>query len=150
MQQHAQLLLLKPGQGRQKRPDGGKAALQKVFADSMATRAEIKRDRPPVTPLTTLDKAIGDQPVDEAHGSRMRQAQDTPQLIVGRAGAVPDDHEGGRRLPCTTENVACRLFNAVRDVEPDDAEQICGPVSHAGRICAPRTIFNLTLCVVRT
>jgi hypothetical protein len=48
------------------------------------------------------------------------------------------------------EDVARRLLDTVGDSKPDNAEQIGSTVHHLGTVCAARTLFNLTICALRT
>ena len=51
-----------------------------------------------------------DQPVDEPDRPRMRQAEDSPELVVG-LGAIPNDDECGRRFASVVYDVAGSLLD---------------------------------------
>lgn len=150
MQERRQCLLLVASQRSQKWPDGGKTAFQKFLANGVSPLAEVKRIRSFIASFATLNKAIGDKPINEAHCPRVGQAKDAPQFIVGWAQAVSDDNKRRGRLTNVTENVARRTLDAIGNGKGDNAEQIGSTVNHPHRIRADRTLFNLTLRALRT
>lgn len=85
MQECSKGLLLGVGQRGQKRPDGGKASLQEFFAKGYAPLAEVKGYCPFIARFATLDEAICNKPINEAHSSRVGETKNASQLIVGRA-----------------------------------------------------------------
>ncbi len=113
-------------------------------------RGEVKRDCPLVPPFMTLNKTVGDKPINEAYRARVRQAKNASQLVVGRAEPISDDDQCSRRFAGMVEDVARRLLDTVGDSKPDNAEQIGSTVHHLGTVCAARTLFNLTICALRT
>ena len=146
MQERSKCLLLGVSQRRQKLPDGGKASLQEFLAKGSAPLAQVKCDRPLVASLATLNESICDEPINEAHCSRVGQAKNASQLIVGRAGAVSDDDERRGRFTGVAEDVARRVLDAIGDSKPNDTEQIGSTVDHRRMVGAERTFFNLTVC----
>lgn len=61
-----------------------RSSSRNAWPRSLRCSATARLSRP-----STLDEAACDQPIDEAHGSRVRQAENASQPLVGRAGAVP-------------------------------------------------------------
>lgn len=54
-------------QRHEERTDRGQSLLQQLLAERVAAFREVKRDRPPIAPLSTLNEAIGDEPIDQAN-----------------------------------------------------------------------------------
>ena len=137
-------------QRRQYRPDCGKAPLKQLLSEGMTLLGEIKCYGPPVLPLTALDQTIGNEAIDEAYRTRVREAKNAAQFLVRRAQPISDNDERRRGFTGMVENVAPCLLDAANDFERKSAEQIGGSVDHATTICAERIFFNLTICALRT
>lgn len=150
MQQLSQDFSFGLSQRHQQRLDCGKTPIQQLLADVRTLLGEVERDGPLVAAITTLNQIVGDKSIHEADRSRMGQAKNAPQLVVGRAEAVSDDDQRSRRFTGAVEDGSRCLFNSVSDGKPDSAEQVGGAVDHPGVVCAPRTFFNLTMCALRT
>ena len=116
----------------------------------MTRVSEIERDSPLVPPFAALDHAVGDESIDQSHRSRVRQAQDASKLVVGWSQAVSDDDDGSGGFTRVPEYVARGHLDALSNSQPHDAQQIGSTIYHQHKICAARTIFNLTLCALRT
>ena len=150
MQERIEGFLLRFGQWCHKRPNGGETPLQEFLAEGSAPLGQVKGDGTPVASFPALDETVGCKPIDETHGSRMRQAKYASQPVVGRAKAISDDDQGCGRFTGATEDCARRLLDAIDDGKPDGTEQIGSAVDHPSTICAARTCFNLTICAART
>jgi len=87
VQQRSEGVLLFVGQRGQEGPDGGKTPEQQLLAKHFAQPCQVKRDGALVASLAALDQAVRYQPIHQSHGSGVREAQNAPQLVVGRAKA---------------------------------------------------------------
>jgi hypothetical protein len=143
VQQRSEGVLLFVGQRGQEGPNGGKTPEQQLLAKHFAQPCQVKRDGALVASLAALDQAVRYQPIHQSHGSGVREAQNAPQLVVGRAKAIANDDHGGRSLSSVAQDRARGALDPVCDSKPDGAEQIGGSVQHrASHMCTPH-IFQL-------
>lgn len=124
--------------------------MQQLLAEGCPPLGEIKCDGPLIAPFTTLNQIVGNKSIDQPDRSRMGQAKDAPQLVVGRAEPVSDDDQRSGGFTGVVEDVSRRFLNAVSDGKPDNSEQIGSAIRHSPLISAARTYFNLTIRALRT
>ncbi|MEA2892296.1 MAG: hypothetical protein QOI05_3089 [Bradyrhizobium sp.] len=83
----------------------------------------MQGDLPAVLPGSAFDKPIRNQPVHEPDRSRMRQAEDPPELVIGN-GAVANDDECGRGFAGAAYDVAGSLLDPIHHGERKRPQQI--------------------------
>ena len=90
----------------------------------------MKRNRPPIAPLMALHKTVSDKPIHKAHRTRVGQAKNAPQLIVGRPKAMPNHHQRRSRFTGVADDAACRRLDAASDSKPNGTKQIGSAINH--------------------
>ncbi len=86
MEQRAKEMLLVRAQRRKDRADRPEPFLQQRLAQRLALRGEVKRNGAAVAAFAALDQPIGHQPVHKPYRTRMRKAENAPQLVVHFSG----------------------------------------------------------------
>lgn len=148
MQKRGERLLLGAGQRRQERPDGGKAFLEEFLAKRHAPLAGVERDCPFILSFATLNEAVCDKPINEADCSRMGQAKNAPQLIVGRAAAISDNDKRRGRLTGVTEDIPRPVLDEIGDSESHNTEQIGSTVDHPWEgMCGAHILQLDNMCI---
>lgn len=108
-------------------------------------------DLPTILSRPAFDKPIRNQTVDQPDCSGMRQAKDSPQLVVGHALAVANDNKCRRRLAAAAYDLARALLDAVHDRERQRSQQIRDSSFHAGNnMCAAHKKQLDLICALRT
>lgn len=150
MQQRGQSLLLERGQRHQEWLDGRKTTAKQLLAQGSASLREIERDCTFIASLSALDETVGSKPIDKADRSRVGEAENTSQLVIGRAKAVTDNDERCGRFAHAVKDDPRSLLDAIDDSKRYSAQEIGSPVDHSVAICALGTVFNLTIRALGT